>query len=230
MVVTSGSTRPGSSRTARPIFARSPSRKPVWRTNDRICIAAASSPSLMPTESLEPAHGAHLHRVDHRDRVAPGDEEGAGRHPAVPRGLHAHGHARRGLGHPLEPGPAPLEPGGAVLEGHPLALLLAAVVHGTYRAVRLGDVHTGVDHLPAPLSAAGRWAACRVTRDRNLLEGIRGGPEPLIQPIRGRARVGQDAILPYGVASRPRPHVGVPARQNLHCTKASGDRPSDATT
>jgi hypothetical protein len=96
--------------------------------------------------------------------------------------------------------------------------------------VRLGDVHTGVDHLSAPLSAAGRRAPARVTRDRNLPEEIRGGPGPPIQLIRGRARVGQDAILPYGVAPRPRSHVGVPARQSLHCTKASGIRLSDATT
>ena len=115
---------------------------------------------LDPVEPLEPAHGAHLHRVDHRDRVAPGDEEGVERHPVVPRRLHADEHVAGRLGHAPSQASHRSKPAGAVLEGHPLALLLAAVVHGAYHVVRLGDVHTGVDHLSALLSAAGRRGAC----------------------------------------------------------------------
>lgn len=55
---------------------------------------------LHSAEAPEPAHGAHLERVDRRGRVAPGDQERVGRHPVVPRGPHAHEDARRPVGHP----------------------------------------------------------------------------------------------------------------------------------
>jgi ABC-type multidrug transport system ATPase subunit len=62
--------------------------------------------------------------------------------------------------------------------------------------VRLGDVHTGVDHLSAPLSAAGRRAPARVTRDpgkTTLLNLIYG----TLRPRCGKALINQEAILSY---------------------------------
>ena len=185
---------------------------------------------LHPVEPPEPAHGADLRRVDDDDPVAPGDQEGVERHPVAPGGLHADEHVRRLPGHPLEPGLAPLEPGRGVLEGHRLAGLGAALVDGPYHVVRLGDVHTGVDHLPALLSAAGRRAACP----------RHPGPQPPRRDPRWpRAPHPANPRKSPGGAGRhspsrgriaPQPTCGRPCPPDLHCTKASGIRLSDATT
>ena len=56
--------------------------------------------------------------------------------------------------------------------------------------------------LRPPFRCRADGPPAQITRDRNLLEALhRGGPlRPLIQLIRGKARVGQDATLLDGVA------------------------------
>ena len=111
---------------------------------------------LDAAQALEPAHRAHLQRVYDRHRVPPGREERVQRHPVVPGGLHAHEDVRGGRGHALQPRLAPLESRRAVLEAHGPTDPGAALVDGPYDVVHLGDVHTGVDHLSALPSDAGR--------------------------------------------------------------------------
>ena len=95
--------------------------------------------------------------------------------------------------------------------------------------VHLGDVHR-VMTLRPPSDAGRDGPPAQITRIRNLLEEVPRWPlrGPLIQLIRGKARVGQDATLLHLVA------LGAPGpmthRQILHCIKASGIRLSDATT
>ena len=166
-------------------------------------------------EPLELAHRLDLHGVYHGDRVAPGDEERVARHPVVAGGLHAHDDVGRRPRKALEPRDGPLEPGLGVLERHRRAHLRPALVDRPYDVVRLGDVHTRVDHSRLP-------SAMR----RGLPE--RPGPQPPKRDPRWR-------VAPHPANSRPFPngagchsplrgrtrrlsrHVGIPARQSLHC-------------
>ena len=112
-------------------------------------------------EPLELAHRLDLHGVYHGDRVAPGDEERVARHPVVAGGLHAHDDVGRRLRETLEPRDGPLEPGLGVLERHRPARLRSALVDRPYDVIRLGDVHTRVDHSRLP-SAMRRGLPARV--------------------------------------------------------------------
>ena len=89
------------------------------------------------------------------------------------------------LGDGLEPGYAPLETGLAVLELHGPCGLGARLVDGADHVVHLGDVHTCVDHGRLPPFAAG---SCFRTRDRNLLEEIRGMAQSHPHPAYPRPR------------------------------------------
>ena len=99
----------------------------------------------------------------------------------------------------------PSKPGIGVLElfFHGLAERLAVIADGADHVVRLGDVHTRVDHCNHLLQevAAPRLVgpAARTARDRIFPERTPrwASRSSLIQLIRGLARTGQDVSFLY---------------------------------
>ena len=151
---------------------------------------------LHPAEALELAHGAHLHGIDDAYPVARGDEVGEAGHPVVAGGLHSDEDVVLGLGDGLEPRYAPLEAGLGVLEGHGPDDLGPRLVDGADHVVRLGDVHTRVDHW-VPLPMGGGLLLPHSGPQPPRRDPRNGSGAGLIQLIRGLARMGQVARLLY---------------------------------